>query len=66
MSTYLRHSPNPRLTTLVGDRSPSKFAHLRSTLCALKAQANPNGGCKYQNGESRKFKTGLPVRNRGG
>ncbi|MCX8505250.1 MAG: hypothetical protein ORN98_01370 [Alphaproteobacteria bacterium] len=26
----MRHSPNPRLTTLVGDRSPPRFAQLRS------------------------------------
>ncbi|MCX8505510.1 MAG: hypothetical protein ORN98_02720 [Alphaproteobacteria bacterium] len=52
MSSYLRHSPNPRLTTLVGDRPPPRFAHLRSTLFALKAQANPNAGCKCQVGES--------------
>ncbi|MCX8507126.1 MAG: hypothetical protein ORN98_11020 [Alphaproteobacteria bacterium] len=52
MSSYLRHSPNPRLTTLVGDMSPPRFAHLRSTLFALKAQANPNAGCKSQDGES--------------
>ena len=43
--------------------SPSIFAQLRSNLFALKAQANPNAaiGCKCQNGESRKCKTGLPV-----
>ncbi|MCX8507231.1 MAG: hypothetical protein ORN98_11555 [Alphaproteobacteria bacterium] len=39
MSSYFRHSP-PR------------FAQLRSTLFALKAQANPNAGCKCQVGES--------------
>ncbi|MCX8506926.1 MAG: hypothetical protein ORN98_10005 [Alphaproteobacteria bacterium] len=30
MSSYLRHPPNPRLTTLVGDRPPPRFAHLHS------------------------------------
>ncbi|MCX8506354.1 MAG: hypothetical protein ORN98_07035 [Alphaproteobacteria bacterium] len=48
----MRHSPNPRLTTLVGDRSPPRFAQLRSTLFAPKAQANPNAGCKCQVEES--------------
>ncbi|MCX8505058.1 MAG: hypothetical protein ORN98_00375 [Alphaproteobacteria bacterium] len=52
MSSYLRHPPNPRLTTLVGDRPPPRFAQLRSNLFALKAQANPNAGCKCQVGES--------------
>ncbi|MCX8505207.1 MAG: hypothetical protein ORN98_01145 [Alphaproteobacteria bacterium] len=37
MSLKMRHSPNPRLTTLVGDR------HKPPRSCfALKAQANPN------------------------
>ncbi|MCX8505005.1 MAG: hypothetical protein ORN98_00100 [Alphaproteobacteria bacterium] len=37
----MRHSPNPRLTTLVGDRSPSKFAHLRSKWIANIRSGNP-------------------------
>ena len=41
--------------------SPSKFVQLRRTLFAFAAQANPNAGCKFQIGESRKCQTGLPV-----
>ncbi|MCX8507013.1 MAG: hypothetical protein ORN98_10445 [Alphaproteobacteria bacterium] len=41
MSPYLRHSPNPRLTTLVGDRSPPRFAHLHSKWIANLRTGNP-------------------------